>query len=351
MAGKGAGTLYSERLGRIRDAQFAAAVSRAGFGTFVRAEPTTAGLFGQNVFLTTTTGEYVLRGAPHWVPKKGNGPTEFEPNDAWQFTKEAFFARVLREQTGAPSPWPLFHDTASEIFGWPYLLMPRMPGHCFEDRTILEELSARDRHGVAEALGAMLAQMQTLRWDFAGEMDLELNLTPYPHGNTRHVIDQTAVIMRTARANGVLEDADDKWVDAAAARALAVPGTRPHTFVHGDYKLNNLTVMKATDGSWRVTGIFDLHEARFGDGASDLVRQACSYLDTEPALARVFVDAYRARVPADPALTELMPLYLLNDRMKFWGFFANPAKRAEWTKGKSFRQWAERYVDAIMNLM
>ena len=63
---------YSARLGRISPAQFQAALDRVGHGAFVRAAPIPLGNFGQNVFVTATSGEYVLRGAPHY---------------AWQFPK------------------------------------------------------------------------------------------------------------------------------------------------------------------------------------------------------------------------------------------------------------------------
>src|SRR5437870_5571176 len=113
-----AGIVYSERLGAIRDAQFAVACVRAGIGAFLKAEPTTAGLFGQNVFVTTSNGEFVLRGAPHWV--KGPNDKAWRREDRWQFTKERWFAQQLHERTKAPVPWPMLHDEASDIFGWPY---------------------------------------------------------------------------------------------------------------------------------------------------------------------------------------------------------------------------------------
>lgn len=85
---------YSARLGAVGDDQFAAAVRKASLGTFVGAEPVTGGLFGQNVFLTTTHGEFVFRGAPHWR----NGTA----CDAWQFPKERLYADLLQAQTAAP---------------------------------------------------------------------------------------------------------------------------------------------------------------------------------------------------------------------------------------------------------
>ena len=135
--------------------------------------------------------------------------------------------------------------------------------------------------------------------------------------------------------------------DQAVALALAA-GERPNTYVHCDYKLNNLTVSNTPEG-WRVTGLFDLHEAHFADGALDIVRQACSYLDTERELAGVFVRAYLERVAPEPRLAALLPLYVLNDRMKFWGFFAPEAP--DWLKGRTFRQWAQRYVDKLLALL
>jgi aminoglycoside phosphotransferase (APT) family kinase protein len=340
------GIQYSERLGRIRDEQLAAALARFGLGDFVRAAPTTSGLFGQNVFITSTKGEFVLRGAPHWVGVVRDGELQYERDDRVQFTKEKFFARALYEQTRAPVPWPIHHDETDDIFGWPYLLMPKMPGHCFNERDILKALGADDRRGVATALGAMLAQMQRLRWPLSGGMDSDIELKPYPGGHTEQLIRQTLLSAATARRNGAFEDADQDFVERAAASARVVADQdRPHTFVHVDYKLNNLTVMK--DGErWRVSGIFDLHEAHFGDGALDIVRTFCSYLDSEPHLAPVFLDSYRTRMPPDPTLRARAPLYVVNDRMKFWAFFAK-AERPSWLKG-NFRDFARRYLEALL---
>jgi hygromycin-B 7''-O-kinase len=104
---------YSRRLGSIDDGQFRSALERFGLGEFVRAEPVAGGLFGQNVFVASTTGEYVLRGAPHYD---------------WQLPAERFFARLLHERTRAPVPWPYLLDPGDDIFGWSYAVMPRMPG-------------------------------------------------------------------------------------------------------------------------------------------------------------------------------------------------------------------------------
>jgi hygromycin-B 7''-O-kinase len=339
-------TVYSPRLGAISDAQFQAVADRLNLGRFLQAAATTSGLFGQNVFVTTTEGEFVLRGAPHWV--MGPADTEHRPEDRWQFTKERFFAQQLHERAGVPTPWPMLHDQTSDILGWPYLVMPRMPGHCFNEQDIMQALGPEDRRGVAVAMAAMLAQMQQLTSSFAGDFDVDtIQLTPYPGGNTQYVVDQTRRHAAAAQAKGVITAEDIGWIDEVAALAMAA-GERPNSYVHCDYKLNNLTVSNTEDG-WRVTGLFDLHEAHFADGALDIVRQACSYLDTERELAGVFVRAYLERVAPEPRLAAFLPLYILNDRMKFWGFFAPEAP--DWLKGRTFRQWAQRYVDKLLALL
>ena len=100
-----------------------------------------------------------------------------------------------------------------------------------------------------------------------------------------------------------------------------------------------------------VTGVFDLHESRLGDGASDICRQACGYLDFDPEMTKEFVASYRSQAGEDPTIRDRMPLYVVNDRMKFWEYFTRPPDVAPWLKGKTFRGWASRYVDAILELL
>lgn len=87
---------YSKRLGVISDEQLQAALDRVGLGRLLSAEPATGGLFGQNIMLTTSEGEFVFRGAPHW---------DAEGNDDWQFQKERLFSELVHERgTGPPVP-------------------------------------------------------------------------------------------------------------------------------------------------------------------------------------------------------------------------------------------------------
>ncbi len=340
-------TVYSERLGLIRDEQFAAALARFDLGDFVAAAPTTAGLFGQNVFVTSTRGEFVLRGAPHWV--KDRGIPGFRREDRWQFTKETFFAERLHESTRAPVPWPYRYDETSDIFGWPYLLVPRMPGRCFDDRSLRRALDADARRAIAVALGENLAEMQRLTWPYAADFDTRsIELSRYPGGAMQRVVDELHEFLVEADANDAITPDDRAWVESLTAAATEHTPARC-TYVHGDYHLANVTV-RDDAGDWCVSGVFDLHTSHFGDGLIDAVRPMCGWLDTDPALVRPFFDAYRRAATIDRDTVARMPLYVANDRSKFWGYFTRPETRAEWTRDRTFRGWAERYVQPLVDV-
>jgi aminoglycoside phosphotransferase (APT) family kinase protein len=326
-------------LGAISDAQFQAVAERFGLGRFVSAAPTTSGLFGQNVFVTTTEGEFVLRGAPHWV--KEIDETEYHPEDRWQFTSERWFAQQLHEHTKVPVPWPMHHDTSTDIFGWPYLVMPRMPGLCTDERTFKKDVKAEDRHSTAVAIGGNLAEMQKLTWPFAGRFSTtSIKLEPFPENAVGRAAREVRAMVRSCGER--LTSGEVAWLEEAIAGAK---GEVTNTYVHNDYKLGNMTLLKE-NGSWRVSGLFDFHEARFSDGAADFARPACGFLDIDPELARTFRAAYGK--PLDAGRTSL---YVLMDRLAIWDYFTRPTTMLDWLKGKTFRGWAQRYVDGVLTLL
>ncbi|MFI4973417.1 MAG: phosphotransferase family protein [Caulobacterales bacterium] len=304
------------------------------------AEPVTVGLFGQNVFLTTTAGAFVFRGAPHWHQGRRD--------DGYQFAKEAFFIHLAHESTAAPVPWPCHYDPSSDIFGWPYLVMPRMPGTCFNERSIRKKLEPRARREVAVSMGATLADLNRLCWSVAGDFDVNAgSVAPEADGYRGHLIAWMTDIARRAEHAGVMTEEDMDWIAEVARRGGP---KRPVTFVHGDFKLDNVTVAER-DGCWRVTGVFDFHTARFGDGASDIVRQACAYCDTEPELAWVFVDAWRSSGGDHEGLASWLPLYVASERVSIWSGFVKADARPAWARGHSFRSWSEQYLEAVAALL
>lgn len=96
--------------------------------------------------------------------------------------------------------------------------------------------------------------------------------------------------------------------------------------------------------------MFDPHEPRFSDGALDIVWQSGSYLDTERELAAAFIDSYIKQLAEGDRIEGLLPLYVVNDRMKLLEFFTRSDVRASTRDGKSSWGGAERYVDLVLTL-
>jgi len=57
---------YSEKLGELSNEQLQKALDFFNLGKFIKTESISQGLFGQNVYITSDKGEFVLRGKPHY---------------------------------------------------------------------------------------------------------------------------------------------------------------------------------------------------------------------------------------------------------------------------------------------
>jgi hygromycin-B 7''-O-kinase len=325
---------YTDRLRLLSDSQLQMALDWFGLGELLKAEPAPGGNFGQNVFLTSAKGEWVLRGCPHYT---------------WQFPKEMFFARLIRERSLVRTPWPYMIEESCEIFGWSFALMPRLPGIQLDDKS-RSQLAEDDRLAIAGALGRELARMHEVRWptcaDNATDDDhlstdvLVAVRCSYPEWITGKV--ERRIAMCRA-ASDAMTDADADWcrgVLAAGENALGV-AFEP-TLVHHDYKEGNLVVHR-DGGAWRVSGVFDLMECYFGHPEEDLVRAVWDYLSNGRGdCAREFLRRYLAERAPESGFRERWRIHMLRDCLLIWHF----GRRRDWAfpSGQSFRQWAEPFL-------
>ncbi len=322
---------YSHRLGSIEDGQFRSALKRLGLGEFVRAEPVAGGLFGQNVFVISSTGEYILRGAPHYD---------------WQLPAERFFARLLHERTRAPVPWPYILDPEDDIFGWSYALMPRMSGLKPSDVEAAEGLTSDERYGMARSMGENLALMHVLDWPHPGRYDLATDsIVPFKERWAEWVTTEARRWLALARRHSDRTTAADvHWVEdllRSSYEALIEP-FEPRFVMH-DYGEHNVT-FEQTERLWRVSGVFDLMESFFGDNEMDLSRQSALYLEEDPELARMFLTTYLDLLPARPGFQERFPAYMLLDRLVVWEY-AQRQQQEPWCDPRlTLREWAEPYT-------
>lgn len=153
------------RLGAITPEQVQAALDRFELGRFRSVTPTEGGLGRQTAFVEADSGSYVLRGNPL-----------FEG----QFEKEVFFARLLHERGPVAVPWPYHHDPGTDIFGWPYVLLPRLPGRA-ADVGPPSDLGPEDQRAVVSALAGTLAALHAVGWSVCGEYSGEsAGIEPLP---------------------------------------------------------------------------------------------------------------------------------------------------------------------------
>lgn len=293
------------------------------------------GLFGQNVALATSRGEFIFRGAQH---------------GDWQFAKEVFFARLLAERTRAPAAWPQWLETSADIFGWPYVLTKRLPGQALADPALIASFSPEERLQIARRQGETLAALQALTWDTAGDFDLASGtIKPFMGGHSAHLIGEVRRHAADAERSGSFPPADWAWTEAILARAADVGEAGPAVYLHNDFSLNNLLAERRADG-WAITGVVDLMTSCFGAGEADLCRQAANYLTQDPALTEALIAAYRGAGGGGPNAEARAPLYVVYERLLLWEYFTRPEHRAEWTRGLTFAGWAGRYVEKLTPL-
>jgi len=342
--------VYSQRLGSIADEQFQAALARFDLGKFLRAEPIPFGNFGQNVFVSSDKGEFVLRGQPHFW---------------WQFPTEQFYTRLLHEQTDVPVPWPYLIDSSTDIFGWSFVLMPRMSGLQLADPNVKAQLNPTERLGIARALGDNLARMQQITRPFVGRYDATtqqiepFTLTsefawPLPIEADPSLANvKTKQISYSQRVQSCLYHnlhyarysnpdttplADIVWVEELLNEAHEVLNDEfVPCLLMEDYKEGNLVVSQVRDETeWHVSGVFDLMTAYFGDGEADLARQFAEYLYEDITLAHEFLNAYQYRKALRPGFKQRFPIYMLLDRSILWAFFQSH-QMCFWDEAWTFR--------------
>jgi aminoglycoside phosphotransferase (APT) family kinase protein len=349
--------IISKRLGPLRTEQFDAALARFDLGKFIRAELIPFGLFGQNVFVTSTAGEFVLRGSPH-----------FE----WQFLTERYFVDLLHEKTAVPVPSPYLIDESPEIFGWSYVLMPRMPGIQVDDPNVKALLSPADRRQMAHAMGETLATMHQVTSDISGRYDMaNRSIKPfdlahelaYPFPPRPEDLARSRIISNRERVLGVIRrllaksrivndhttDADANWVEEViASNQHAMRDDFRPSIVMEDFKEGNV-VFEQRGGSWRISGLFDLMGAHFGDPEADLSRTSALYFDESPELAHEFVITYLATHSSRPGFGSRFQIFMLLDRMIIWEFVQRHEGGVA-LKDTTLRAWAGRYVDLLRTI-
>jgi aminoglycoside phosphotransferase (APT) family kinase protein len=319
---------YSQRLGVLTHAQLQSALDRFDLGELLSAEAAPGGLFGQNVMLETARGRYVLRGNPH----------------AGQLERERYVAELIKERTTVAVPWPYLVDEDEALFGWPFAIMPRLPGVQLADGDARKSLSRQDKAAIVVALAECLGALHEAEFDSVGVYDSQRRgFAPAEKPYEAWFADWTLWWLDRCRAaSGGTTDEDVAWVHDVIAEARA-PLAEPFAprLVHTDFKEGN-AVAEKLDGRWRITGIFDLAETYLGDGEYDLARAYCEYVLARPQLALSYVDTYLSLHPPRPGFVARFRHYVLHDRLIIWEY---GQRNGVWFRpDQTLRPWAEPFM-------
>ncbi len=289
---------YSERLGVIDDSQLQKACDLFDLGVVKRAQPASAGQWGQNIFLWTTRGEFVFRG---------------NPNDPRQFRKERTVAAIIHERSLLPVPWPYRVSDDTELFGWAFAIMPLLPGSM--GSTLWEAADARSRLDLAAALGIALAELHQTTFDAAGPYDPETDRFAEVDDFRGWTLRRIEYLRTRCRSIDSLSSDAEAYIDElieSCSEALTEPLIP--VLVHHDFSLANTNFDEVDDG-YRACGVFDLGEAHVGDGEEDLVRFVFRRKSEQSA---AFVGAYTDRRPLRPRAGDRLALYALADFLFMW---------------------------------
>src|SRR5260370_38959758 len=255
---------YSQRLGKLSEQQFQAALDRFQLCRLISTDPVRPGNFGQNIFLMSTQGAFVLRGAPL---------------DPVQFPCERWFMQQLHEQTQAPVPWPYVLDRSTDLFGWSYVIMPRLPGLSLADHEVKQRRTSPERRRIAGALGATLAELHTLTWPCVGDYDPATEtIKPVEQGYAEHVLARLRGALATCvHATARTTPADIEWVEEVIRAVLdGLHEPFQPCCVHGDYQESNVLVQGSGE-QWHVSGVFVIYP-RVKNPETHLSRPLAAYL-------------------------------------------------------------------------
>ena len=318
---------YAGSLGEITGEQFDKALQKLDLGSLIKVEKVIGGVVGQNVFLTSTKGEFVFRGRPFYDE---------------QFDVEKFAVENLREKTNVTTAYPYLIDNDTDIFGFKYAIMPRLSGILIANGgTIIVDLSKDDRLKIARAMAETLAEMHTLKY----EPD---NRFPFPF---EYKSSEDYAKWVVSRITDEIEDfidirsGDVEFITEIVEKnkdALLIP-FEP-CFLMGDFKEDNV-LFSNDNGEWKVSAVFDFAMSHFGDCERDLSRLYAMYAETDVDLAKEFINTYVKLNPPREGFFERLKIYSLEERKGIWWWAKNRTEGAFWDENLSLTEWLEPYLN------
>jgi aminoglycoside phosphotransferase (APT) family kinase protein len=221
-----------------------------------------------------------------------------------------------------------------------------MPGIQLADEALVAQFSGNDQLGLARAMARTLAELHTVRADYAGTYDYRTHtVRPFAKNYRDMILDNIRDLLATSQSyNANTTTSDVAWVKQVIHdNQEAMHNPWRISLVLHDFKEANM-VAQQQQGEWQISGVFDLMEAHFGDGESDLVRQVGHYLRKAPIYAGEFIREYLRLQPVARGFVERQQLYMLYDSLTIWSYFQRTEGGLPENKALSLEEWASPFV-------
>ncbi|WP_454192801.1 phosphotransferase family protein [Paenibacillus sp. Marseille-Q7038] len=313
-------------------------LSRWDLGTLHSYKPTEHGVMKQTLFIHTSTGDYVFKGNPLY-------PGQWE--------EEQFMIQQLKQHTKAPVPTPYVIDSAEDLFGYSYVIMPLLPGVHYHDLDKLT-LSEAKHKLILSKLAAALHELHTWKTMIAGEYDPETeDIRSFEQGFYPFFEQQILYWLEDARKYSPIEDADINWVrEKISVAASSFYDIDTYSFVMGDYKSENILIQQ-NEGEWEVSGIIDFTTAYFGDPLADVVKFTNQLLwKGQQKKARFFLSSYlqNADLPSTPYdISSRLSIHFLYSLILRWGEI-HATGQIDNKNPSTFREFASHHLDIVASI-
>ncbi|UNK19048.1 aminoglycoside phosphotransferase family protein [Paenibacillus sp. N3/727] len=328
----------SNKLGEVNGEQLQSVLDRFDLGRLISFCRTDQGAMGQTLLVSSSAGEFVLKGNPLFPG---------------QFLEERYFIQYLDQHTDLPVPSPYLVDEGDDIFGWSYSLMPRLPGSHLFSPELEAELNPQDESDIAVLFADTLLQLHRWKVEQPGEFDPATgNVRPFHDSYTTWLFDTITYWLDDAKRYSKITAEDTVWVEELLKESKeAFDDLKYPCFVMGDFKPGNLLLQQSTN-SWKVSGLFDFTTSYFGDGIADLPKMTALYLENgKEGTARKFLQAYKAGLQScdQDVFEKRFKVHMLYQRILFWGC-AQATNTVTWDTHLSFSAWARPFTEAASEL-
>ncbi|OAB35872.1 phosphotransferase [Paenibacillus macquariensis subsp. defensor] len=321
----------SNKLGAISNRQLQLMLDRFNLGTLISSEKTAFGVMGQTMKVSSSTGDYILKGNPLF---------------SGQFLEEKFFVDHLHQHTTLKVPSPYLIDETEDIYGWTYSIMPCLPGTHMNVPDIQAILTTtEDKEQLAELMANTLVELHRWKTKQFGELDpLTHTIRPFEGSYRTWLYTTIRYWINDATKYSIITAQDLIWVEHILKSSQDIfDDLHSTTFVMGDFKPENFLIRKHND-EWTISGIFDFTTSYFGDGIADLPKITTMYLENgEEDLARRFLSSY-VNSTEHQAFRDRFRVHMLHTCALVWGC-AKATQQVTWDEELSFVEWAKRFTE------